>query len=86
MREMRTDEGEVAQASGPLSPSQVAQRVGVSTATVYRWIGDGRLGAVRVGGQWRVLPEDIAAMLAEGTRARLGRYVEPEYAVPVRPR
>jgi excisionase family DNA binding protein len=65
-----------------LSVNAVASRCGVSTATVRRWIRERQLDAVLVGGAWRVLPEDIAAMIESGTRKRLDRYIEPERAVP----
>ena len=46
-----------------LSPSQVAQRYGVTTRTVYRWIDEERLTAYRVGRQLlRVRENDLRAI------------------------
>ena len=53
--------------------------------TVTRWILRGELGALAAGRAWIVPVAELELFLAERTRARLGRHVEPEYAVPVRP-
>lgn len=47
-----------------LTPPQVARNWGVSVRTVYRYIADGRLKAIRLpGGQFRVRPEDAEAAI-----------------------
>jgi excisionase family DNA binding protein len=43
-----------------LSPSQVARSLSVASQTVYRWIHEGRLDAVRVGHQFRVPTDSVA--------------------------
>ncbi len=45
-----------------LTPRQVAEELGVTTRTVQRWIGDGRLPAERVGGRLRVSRSSLAAV------------------------
>jgi excisionase family DNA binding protein len=72
--------------TAPLSVTQVADRLNVSPESVRRWIREGQLDAVLVGGAWRVLPEDVKAMIESGTRKRLDRYADAEYAVVTRPR
>lgn len=58
-----------------LPPRAVMARLGISTATYYRWLRDGRLRGVRVGGRWRfpaAAVDDLAAggvALAEETAA-----------------
>jgi 3-methylcrotonyl-CoA carboxylase alpha subunit len=47
----------------PLTPRQVAERLGVTPRTVQRWITSGRLPAVRVGGRMRVPAEAIGAVI-----------------------
>jgi putative resolvase len=36
------------------SPKEIAERLHVAAQTVSRWIRQGKLKAIRVGGQWRV--------------------------------
>jgi excisionase family DNA binding protein len=70
-----------------LSVAEVAERLSVSGATVRRWIGQGRLGAVRAGGQWRIPRADLGEFILESTDAATPeRYRQPEYAVMVKPR
>jgi excisionase family DNA binding protein len=52
--------------SDELTPSQAAKRIGATTRSVQRWIGNGSLPARRVGGRWRVA---IDALDAFTTRA-----------------
>lgn len=47
-----------------LRTAEVADQLGVHRATVQRWIADGSLTSVRVGGVVRVLPADLEAFLA----------------------
>jgi len=47
-----------------LTPPQVAQLWKVSTRTVYRYIAEGRLRAIRLpGGQYRIRPADADAAI-----------------------
>jgi excisionase family DNA binding protein len=46
-----------------LTIPDIARLCGVSDKTVRRWIGDGRLVARKLSGQWRVHPQDYAAFL-----------------------
>ena len=45
-----------------LTPREVAEQLGVTVRTVQRWIVDGRLPAVRVGGRLRVSRASLAAV------------------------
>ena len=59
-----------------LTPRQVADELGVTARTVQRWIADGRLPGVRVGGRIRIARHSLAGVAdpAEPTRgARAGR-------------
>jgi excisionase family DNA binding protein len=51
-----------------LSVRQVAERLGVSTATVYALCDRGELLHVRVSNAIRVLPADLQAFLGAGRR------------------
>jgi excisionase family DNA binding protein len=57
-----------------LTPGEVAARLSVSRATLYRMADAGMLpGAVRVGAQWRVEPKALEAWVhgdAEGRQKR----------------
>jgi excisionase family DNA binding protein len=43
---------------------EAAEYMRVHFATVYRWIKEGRLPAVKVGNRWRVAVKDLDAILA----------------------
>ena len=47
-----------------LRVSEVAERVGACERTVYRALRSGRLAGERLGAQWRIRPEAVAAWLA----------------------
>jgi excisionase family DNA binding protein len=49
--------------AGMLSMNEVADKLGVSRETVRRLILRKELRAVRIGRQWRVTEEDLAAYL-----------------------
>ena len=44
---------------------EVAQALKVSSITIYRMVGDGRLKAVRIGRALRFTPVDLKAFLGE---------------------
>lgn len=47
-----------------LSPGEIARRLNIHLATVYRWLDDGKLKAVKLGPKlWRILPEDFEAFM-----------------------
>jgi excisionase family DNA binding protein len=50
---------------GWLSPQDVARRLKVSVRLIYNLIHDKKLGAVRIGGLWRI-PESELQSLREG--------------------
>lgn len=45
---------DVGYAAPPLTPREAARRLGVSGGTVRRWLSEGRLEGVRVGGRYRI--------------------------------
>jgi excisionase family DNA binding protein len=51
---------------GPIGPTDAAQRLGVSTRTVQRWLREGQLPAVQVGGRLKVDPSAFATADAHG--------------------
>lgn len=46
-----------------LSTSTIAKQLGVTRQTVHNWITAGKLKALKVGGLWRVYPEDLEEFL-----------------------
>jgi len=47
----------------PMSPTQVAEYLGVSVPVVYRLIRANQLEAIKVGAQWRVTREALLHFL-----------------------
>lgn len=49
-----------------LTPRQVADQLGYSTAQIYRWINGGQLPAIRADstGPWRVREDDLATWVS----------------------
>lgn len=45
--------------------SQVAQYLGVHTHTIYRYLAEGRMKAVRIGQTYRFTAENISEYIAE---------------------
>jgi excisionase family DNA binding protein len=43
---------------------EIAERLRVSHMTVYRWIKAGKLGAYKLGGEFRITEQDIEDFLA----------------------
>lgn len=54
-----------------MTPTEVGQMLQVHRKTVTRWILQGRLRGIRIGGQWRVLRRDLDGFL--GTTEEGGR-------------
>lgn len=71
------------------SVEQVAQRLGVQAKTVRRYVHEGRLKAVRIGKQYRIAAEDLAALTGQPTTAsvrdaiRRQRHVEASSVVQI---
>ena len=51
----------------PISLIEAAEQLGVHYMTAYRYVRTGRLAAQKVGGQWRVESEGLAAFIAAPT-------------------
>ena len=51
-----------------LTVSQAAEALDKSVATVRRWVQSGRIAHYRIGGEVRIGPADIAALIAAGRR------------------
>ena len=47
------------------TPQEVADTLKVDLRTVYRWIKEGRLAAVKAGVQWRISEENLKDFLAQ---------------------
>ena len=55
-----------------LSIRAVADRLDVSTKTIRRWIDRGDLLAFKLGGQWRIDPDDLGRFLWRQRRSMPG--------------
>ena len=58
---------------GIYTPQEIAEVLKVSTATLSRAIRDGKLKALRVGGQWRIVGTDLVKYLNVETQAALDK-------------
>jgi excisionase family DNA binding protein len=54
-----------------IETSKAAKRLGVDVETVRRLIRQGRLGAVRIGGEYRIDPAEIEAFKARQSQERI---------------
>ena len=64
------------------SPEQVANRLGLHVRTVRNYVRDGRLKAVRIGKQYRIAREDLAALTGrEDSPDRPRRAADPHIDV-----
>ena len=82
---MKKHEGHV---TGLLSIDQVAERLGLHVRTVRRYVREGRLGAVRIGKQYRVTPEALDTLTGRTPPATLAstlsaRHIEVSSIVQV---
>jgi len=41
------------------TPKEVATELGINRKTAYRWIKQGLMGAVKLGGRYRVSPQEV---------------------------
>lgn len=48
-----------------LTIKQVMQSLQVSRITLYRWIGEGKIRAIKIGGQLRIRPAELEQFLQE---------------------
>ncbi len=46
-----------------LTPQEVAQKLKIDMSTVYRWIREGRLKAVKIGHFWRISESELNRLL-----------------------
>lgn len=46
-----------------LTPQEVADKLKVNLRTIYRWIREGKLKAVKIVGGWRISEADLNKML-----------------------
>ena len=46
------------------TPQEVADKLKVNTRTLYRWIHEGKLKAVKVGELWRISETELSRILS----------------------
>lgn len=49
------------------TPQEVAKTLKVDVRTIYRWIREGKLNAVKVVDLWRISESELKRLLGEGT-------------------
>jgi excisionase family DNA binding protein len=62
--------GSVAAAAESLTPAEAAAALGTSASTIRRWLADGRMEGVRIGGRLRIEPEAVQRMVRPATEER----------------
>lgn len=60
--------------------NQIAEMLDMHHKTIRKFITDGKLGASKVGKQWRISEQDIKAFM-ENTNFKLGDKIDQEYEV-----
>jgi len=58
-----------------MPPEDVAAALGISPATIRRWLRDGAIAGVKVGRQWRV---NLTVVREKIARGELAREIEPQ--------
>jgi excisionase family DNA binding protein len=66
---MKAEMGKIGEVSELYSAEQVAARLGLHVKTVRHYVREGRLKAVRIGKQYRIAGEDLAALTGGGVPA-----------------
>ncbi len=61
-----------------LSPEEVANKLGISNKTVYKWLNERRLKGAKMGHLWRIDTKDLEQFIDDayrraGTRCSNGR-------------
>jgi putative resolvase len=46
-----------------ITPPEAAKLLDVTKATLYRWIEAGQMKAHRIGGRWRIPPQEVERIL-----------------------
>lgn len=59
-----------------LSVSEVAERLSISSNRAYLLVTDGDLKASKIGGQWRIKPEDLEAYIAANSNQPADKAVQ----------
>lgn len=53
-----------------LTTSDIAAKIGVTRQTVFNWIKAKKLPALKIGGTWRVWPEDLDTFLNQNSNVK----------------
>ncbi|MGB9825529.1 MAG: helix-turn-helix domain-containing protein [Desulfofundulus sp.] len=54
------------------TPQEISEKLKVDIRTVYRWIREGRLKAVKIGHFWRISESELNRLLQGGMNTRKG--------------
>jgi excisionase family DNA binding protein len=52
------------------TPEEIASRLKVTRRTVYQWLKDGHLQAMKVGKGWRISPAQLEAFAQRSSKPR----------------
>ena len=56
-----------------MTPSEVAERLKVTERTIYKYLANGELEAVKIGRVWRITQEQLKSFLEKKTQNRRGQ-------------
>lgn len=60
-----------------LTVQDVAEYLQLKSFTIYRWIKDGKIPAIKIGGVWRFRPQDIREWIGSHTQGEDGSEPAP---------
>lgn len=47
------------------TPDEISQKLKINVRTVYRWIREGKLKAIKIGHFWRIAESELRSLLEE---------------------
>lgn len=58
------------------SVEQIAQHLGISKETIYRWLEKGKIPAHRIGKLWKFKPTEVDGWVMSGSAKDIKKYQE----------
>lgn len=56
-----------------MTPAQVAKRLQITERTVYKYLSNGEMEAVKIGRVWRITEEQLQKFVQKNTRNKGGK-------------
>ena len=52
------------------TPKEIAEKLKLNIGTVYKWIREGRIKAIKLGDVWRISESELNQLLQDGMNTR----------------